>query len=206
MLILIGLYIRQFHGGLSESQTDWGTFGDYLSGVFAVFNLGVVIVLALYVQGMESRRRNEDAKFQANRLDREIDHREKLIHLELKGHHERLEKQLEYEKKMILMKLRLDYLVSLEMKIEDIYFSYDTDLMHKKLQGLLVKLVSFRNVIDEDMFEKIQDENKALLEFIRNTYKDKDVKTTSALSVTLSTISSDFINKARSCIVERLTI
>lgn len=56
MIILVLLYFIQFHGKLSDDKTDWGTFGDYLSGVFAVFNLAVVVLLTLYVSNNDKKR------------------------------------------------------------------------------------------------------------------------------------------------------
>ncbi len=55
LLALIALYFLQFNGKLSNDKTDWGTFGDYLSGVFAMLNLGVVVVLAIYVSNNDKK-------------------------------------------------------------------------------------------------------------------------------------------------------
>lgn len=63
---VVGLYFFQFKDGniLSNSKADWGTFGDYLSGVFAMFNLGVVVILAIYVSNNDTRRSNRELEVQ----------------------------------------------------------------------------------------------------------------------------------------------
>ena len=61
-LVLIALYLYQFHGALSSRPEDWGVFGDYLGGVlnpilaFATF---VVVLVSLYenrIQAADERR------------------------------------------------------------------------------------------------------------------------------------------------------
>jgi hypothetical protein len=61
-LLLIGLYVYQFRGGLSARPEDWGVFGDYLGGVlnpilaFATF---MVVLVSLYenrAQAADERR------------------------------------------------------------------------------------------------------------------------------------------------------
>ncbi|MHC1776254.1 MAG: hypothetical protein AB9834_12685 [Lentimicrobium sp.] len=63
---VVGLYFFQFKEGtiLSDNKADWGTLGDYLSGIFAVFNLGVVVVLAIYVSNNDKRRSDRELEVQ----------------------------------------------------------------------------------------------------------------------------------------------
>ena len=90
MIIMILLYFIQFSGRLSDDNADWGTFGDYLSGIFAVFNLGVVVLLTLYVSHKEDLRdklakdeqeiRNQkDLEFQRERSERELGVQRKIL-------------------------------------------------------------------------------------------------------------------------------
>ncbi|MEA5111548.1 hypothetical protein SDC9_21809 [bioreactor metagenome] len=61
ILVSVLLYLWNFrHFSLSDSQTDWGTFGDYLSGIFAVFNLGVVVLLTLHIAKLDEERSNKE--------------------------------------------------------------------------------------------------------------------------------------------------
>jgi len=61
-LILIGLYLYEFHGALSARPEDWGVFGDYLGGVLSpilAFASFVVVLVSLYenrIQAADERR------------------------------------------------------------------------------------------------------------------------------------------------------
>ncbi len=51
-IILITLYFIKFHNGLSENQTIWGAFGDYLSGIFSSLAF-IILLYTLYLQKKE---------------------------------------------------------------------------------------------------------------------------------------------------------
>ncbi len=64
MLVFIAIYFYRFNGALSDSKADWGTFGDYLSGVFSMFNLAVVVLLTVYVAGLDKKRSEREIEVQ----------------------------------------------------------------------------------------------------------------------------------------------
>ena len=61
-LLLIGLYVYRFRGGLSARPEDWGVFGDYLGGVLnpiLAFASFMVVLVSLYenrIQAADERR------------------------------------------------------------------------------------------------------------------------------------------------------
>jgi putative phage abortive infection protein len=61
-LLLIGLYLYRFRGGLSARPEDWGVFGDYLGGVLnpiLAFASFMVVLVSLYenrIQAADERR------------------------------------------------------------------------------------------------------------------------------------------------------
>ena len=67
-IIAIGLYILNFHDGVSSRQSDWGSFGDYMS-----IAVGLVSAYLVYITYREQRKVNHLDKFQGilkNRLSR----------------------------------------------------------------------------------------------------------------------------------------
>lgn len=106
MIIMILLYFIQFSGKLSEDNADWGTFGDYLSGVFAVFNLGVVVLLTLYVS------HKEDLRDKLAKGEQEIKYQK-----DLEFQRERSERELEVQRKILLSNYRYSELQELENKL-----------------------------------------------------------------------------------------
>jgi uncharacterized membrane protein len=61
-LVLIGLYLYRFRGGLSQRPEDWGIFGDYVGGVLnpiLAFASFMVVLVSLYenrIQAADERR------------------------------------------------------------------------------------------------------------------------------------------------------
>ena len=204
MVAMVSSYLYQF--GFSEDVDDWGTFGDYLSGIFAVFNLGVVVLLTLYVQAIENKRKEDESKFQAERLSIEKDYYEKMLKYEMDEHSKRLEKQLEYEKKMIITKLNLDYLNSLEVTIGEIYFCKDLGSLIEILKGTVVKMISFRNIINEETYKKFSDAEKKLIDVLSLLNKANKAEELKESRQSLREASTEFISKARESILSDLSI
>lgn len=57
MLLPIGIYIWHFHSyPISDNPADWGTFGDYIGGIYSV----LVAILAIYISHhLEIRRKHQ---------------------------------------------------------------------------------------------------------------------------------------------------
>lgn len=113
------LYFNNLKDGclLPTDRVGWGTFGDYLSGVFAMFNLGVVVLLTLYVSHKEELRdktaKEEEEKRNQRELELQMERSEKELQLleaqsqrELQLLEARSEKELEVQRKILLSELR----------------------------------------------------------------------------------------------------
>lgn len=74
-LIFSILYFVKFHGSLSDDQSVWGTFGDYIGGtVGTLFNLLAVVlsVTSIYITlRVATRIHEKEVKFNADNLERE---------------------------------------------------------------------------------------------------------------------------------------
>ncbi|MGY9355586.1 putative phage abortive infection protein [Citrobacter braakii] len=62
ILVVVGLYAYNFHGPLSASNSDWGTFGDYFGGVLNPFFgflslMAILATIALQSAEMELTRK-----------------------------------------------------------------------------------------------------------------------------------------------------
>lgn len=121
----ITLYIITFDGGLSDSQTDWGTFGDYLSGIFAVFNLGVVVLLTLYVSHKENQRIEQARQEQELRYVQEIEFQARRSEMELQMIEARSEKELQVQRKIFISQLRYAELDSLKRLFNKLVYYED---------------------------------------------------------------------------------
>lgn len=75
LLISLILIYYPFDGSIDQ-KTQWGLLGDYLSGIFSVFNLGVVIILAFYVTNAEKQRSESELEVQRKILLSEMRFRE----------------------------------------------------------------------------------------------------------------------------------
>lgn len=57
VLFVLSLYFFQFHGGLSNDHTKWGTFGDYLGGIFAFLAfLAVLYTINVQIEQLKVSR------------------------------------------------------------------------------------------------------------------------------------------------------
>lgn len=155
MIGLITLYFIQFNGGLSDTQTDWGTFGDYLSGIFAVFNLGVVVLLTVFVSN------NEDKRIEQARIEQQLRNEQ-----ELKFQKERSERELEFQRKLLLSQLRYNDFQIFETelnKIKSITVSYKKSTVQQLIAEQILVLGTYRNkstlypVFKEPEFKEIFD-------------------------------------------------
>src|SRR3989344_1111595 len=57
-------YILNFGYHLSDSKTDFGTFGDYLNPFIAIINIFLFVYLTYVVGVNEEKRHKENLKFQ----------------------------------------------------------------------------------------------------------------------------------------------
>lgn len=81
LAILIGLvaflmYFAQFDGGISDTQSVWGEFGDFVGGtlnpIFALLTL-IAILLTLAIQSSELRVSTQQQKRSADAAQKQID-------------------------------------------------------------------------------------------------------------------------------------
>ncbi|MBK9359238.1 MAG: hypothetical protein IPN08_18015 [Bacteroidales bacterium] len=75
------LYFNNLKDGCSlpDDRVGWGTFGDYLSGVFAMFNLGVVVFLTVYVADLDKKRSERELELQKKVKKQELIYQKKLL-------------------------------------------------------------------------------------------------------------------------------
>lgn len=66
-LLMTGLYFWNFHSSvLSDDKSEWGTFGDYISGVIALLNIVLFVYITKYISDSETKARKHEMRAQAN--------------------------------------------------------------------------------------------------------------------------------------------
>jgi len=174
MIIIVTLYFNNFYwkltsiNGLSESKTDWGTFGDYLSGIFGLFNMVLFAFLTWYIFKSEEERSKRLEAEQKRRNQRDLDFQK-----------ERSENELKVQRKILLTQIRLNLLKELDSGFGELAnTNLDTLQTLKKLNLLNYQLLNIgirKNYlfqgINESQLNKLGMELSIQLTFYRDACK-----------------------------------
>jgi len=65
-IITLGVYFFNFHDGISQDHTEWGTFGDFMGGtlnpIFAIFSLAAILyTIKIQTEELELSRKELEA-------------------------------------------------------------------------------------------------------------------------------------------------
>ena len=109
-VILIVPYFIFFHYGFSNESNSWSNFGDYFNGVLSpiltAVNIYVFIRLTTTISNIESKRAQEAIAQEKLHSARELEQAKELFDKELEHDTIRLEREIENERKLLLMQLR----------------------------------------------------------------------------------------------------
>ncbi len=148
-LIVLVLYFYRFHEGLSDSQSDWGNFASFITGlitpILAFLNILVFIDLTRSIE--KNRQRSEQEK----------------IENEKKRHNQ----ELQHQKDLILFQLRVDEINRLDKTIGDALtpseIRYKDNIPHPVIYALTyvnsflvtkIQLFHFSSKKQQEEFEK----------------------------------------------------
>ena len=108
--LLIVPYFIFFHYGFSNESNSWSNFGDYFNGVLSpiltAVNIYVFIRLTTTISNIESKRVQEAIAQEKLHSARELEQAKELFDKELEHDTIRLEREIENERKLLLMQLR----------------------------------------------------------------------------------------------------
>ena len=62
--LCMSLYFFKFHGNLSNNNSDWTTFGSFIGGIAAFFNLLIFILISFYIAKINVNWKEKELKFQ----------------------------------------------------------------------------------------------------------------------------------------------
>lgn len=208
------LYLVQFNGCLSDSKADWGTFGDYLSGVFAVFNLAVVVLLTVYVKKSEDTRRTEELEFQSSRLHAEKEFNNYKLMKEIETQKAILSKDLENKKKVALLELNFDYLKSFENSFDKLVFTNFKDRLECMLiiNSVTYNLIQISSIIETKLMESLlsaeaQEFNDRLQELsiaIFDSSEDSFYDLYASRIEGLTKLKVEYVLKVRECLLRTI--
>jgi len=70
--IVISFYFFQFHGGFSSDHSRWGTFGDYIGGIFAFFAF-IAVLITIWIQVRQLRITTEELQLSRQEMKNSVE-------------------------------------------------------------------------------------------------------------------------------------
>ena len=138
------VYFYQFHNGLSQSPSDWGSFADSICGLLTP--LLALLNIIVFIDLTKSIENNRLAVEKAKDDEQELRH----------------QRDIEHQKQMLVFQLRVEEVKRFDSILENAFFS-NTDGWHGNIPLSMIKASTYiesfiRNKID--LFDFVSDNEK----------------------------------------------
>lgn len=88
IVLVVGFYFYHFNGSISQDSSLWSNFGNYINGVLmpvlTVINIYVFIKLTTEISKLEERRSENAMSKENERIEREMQHEKEMLLLQLR--------------------------------------------------------------------------------------------------------------------------
>ena len=88
VILVVGFYFCFFNDGISQDSNSWSNFGNYINGVLmpvlTAINIYVFIKLTTEVSKLEERRSENAMSKENERIERELQHEREMLLLQLR--------------------------------------------------------------------------------------------------------------------------
>lgn len=155
---VIGLYFLQFHDGFSEDQSAWGTFGDYIGGVFAFFAF-IAVIYTINIQLKQLKIMSKDLKVSMEEMRLSRQEMKNSVKA-LKSQNETLEVRNFENIFFELIRMRIDAINNLEYEISPVIIPKG----HHAIRH-------FQNIFRSN-YQDIRFKNDNIKKQIRNSFKN----------------------------------
>ncbi len=134
---------------LSSSPSDWGSFGDYVSGVLSVINLLIFIFLTFYISNLDKKKSENELRLQKKIVITQF--RQSELDLVYKALNEALDNNGTEDKPIVLNKIMKASIILTDFINQKSYLFpiLNEDIIKQKALNLIEKLSQFFNIFDE---------------------------------------------------------